>query len=94
MGIEGPAAGQRFAIDQTDYWIGAESNNHCRITSDSALSANHACIRLESGSLKIHDNRSANNTYVNQNPIGTSAALLQPGDQIRMGRCVFRLEAC
>jgi Mg-chelatase subunit ChlD len=91
-GLDGPAAGWRVPIDRGEFWIGAESNNACKLELDETVSANHACIRFEGSSLRIYDNRSTNKTWHNRQPLTDAAALLAPGDQIRIGRSTFALE--
>lgn len=91
-GVEGPGQGWRLPLDRTEYWIGAESNNHCVLAADTTVSANHACIVYESGSLRIFDNRSTNGAWVNDERLGDAARLLKPGDRIRVGRSVFTVE--
>lgn len=92
IGVEGPAQGMRVAVDRTEFWIGAESNNQCVIAADSILSGHHACIAYEGGSLRIFDNQSTNGTWVNNERLSDSARLLALGDRIRAGRSVFLLE--
>lgn len=91
-GLDGPAAGWRVPIDRGEFWIGAESNNACKLELDETVSAHHACIRFEGSSLRIYDNQSTNKTWHNRQPLTEAAALLAPGDQIRIGRSTFALE--
>lgn len=91
-GLDGPAGGWRVPINQTEFWIGAEPNNHCALEIDETVSANHACIRFEGTSLRIYDNHSTNRTWVNLQPIADTAQLLSPGDHIRIGKSTFVLE--
>lgn len=81
-------AGRTVAIDRPDFWIGAAANNDLQIDDDS-VSANHARFRVEGSALKVFDNRSTNNTWVNRQAVGDTARIVLPGDEIRIGRCVF-----
>ena len=75
-------------MDRPDFWIGAAENNDLRIDDDT-VSANHAWLRVEAATLKVIDNHSTNNTWVNRQPVGDTARIVFPGDEIRIGRCVF-----
>jgi len=87
----GPLAGQRFPVTRPNFWLGAADNNDLRIP-DEAVSGNHAWLRFEADTLKIFDNHSTNNTWVNGEAIGKTARLLFPGDEIRVGRSSLVIE--
>jgi hypothetical protein len=91
FGEEGFGAGQWFAVDAAEYWIGGQENNHLRIASDPTVSGNHACIVFEHGALGIFDHASTNGTRVNNDVVQDYRRLLQPGDRIRIGRSTFVL---
>ena len=91
-GLQGPGAGKLIAIDRPEFWIGSSANNTFCADYDPGVSGNHLCIRFEGASLKIYDNRSANNTWVNRQAVGETARLLSPGDQIQFGQSVYSLE--
>ena len=86
---EGFAAGQKFALNETQNWIGALANNHLQIPDDPTVSGNHACLVFDHDVLGIYDYHSTNGTKVNGEPIGEQRRLLQPGDRIRIGSSTF-----
>lgn len=89
---EGFAAGRRFPLDQTEYWIGALESNHLRIADDPTVSANHACLVFDHDVLGIYDHQSTNGTRVNGDLIDEKRRLLRPGDRIRIGRSTFLVQ--
>jgi Mg-chelatase subunit ChlD len=90
---EGFAAGQRFPVDQVEYWIGALDNNHLRIPDDPTVSGNHACVKYDHEVLGIYDHDSTNGTRVNGELVQDKRHLLRIGDRIRIGRSTFVLQA-
>ena len=58
---------------------------------DARASRVHCGIRLWDGDFFIKDLKSRNGTFVNGQPV--EMAKLQPGDQIRVGSCVFSFES-
>jgi pSer/pThr/pTyr-binding forkhead associated (FHA) protein len=60
---------------------------------DEGISREHAIVQFDAdaGGFVIEDLQSTNGTHVNGKRIRT--ALLQPGDEIRIGRTVFVFEA-
>ncbi len=49
------------------------------------VSRRHCQLNCDGSSLKIHDLRSTNGTFVNGNPIGVSEVELNAGDKIEIG---------
>lgn len=88
----GPTAGRRFEITEKEFWIGSSPNNHVCLDADAGVSGNHACIRREEQFLRIYDNGSLNNTWVNGLAVGQESVLLAAGDRIQMGQTGFVLE--
>ena len=82
-------AGQSFAVDEAQVWIGAHSNNHVPLADDGNASGNHACIAYENDGLAIYDNRSTNGLFVNEERVTEGRRVLQAGDRVRVGRSVF-----
>jgi Mg-chelatase subunit ChlD len=89
---EGVVAGQKFPIDQVEYWIGALDNNHLRIADDPTVSGNHACLKFDHEVLGLYDNGSTNGTRVNGELVQEKRRLLRFGDRIRIGRSTFVLQ--
>jgi pSer/pThr/pTyr-binding forkhead associated (FHA) protein len=90
-GISGLAKGRRFAIEQVVCHIGSGNENELQV-GDDYVSAKHAVIRYDSGSLYLTDSGSRNGTFLNETKLGDTAMALSPGDQIRIGRTTFELE--
>jgi Mg-chelatase subunit ChlD len=89
---EGAVAGQKFPVDQVEYWIGALDNNHLRIADDPTVSGNHACLKFDHEVLGVYDNGSTNGTRVNGELVQEKRHLLRFGDRIRVGRSTFVLQ--
>lgn len=53
------------------------------------VSKRHCQLNCDGSSLKIHDLRSTNGTFVNGNPIGVSEVELKTGDKIEIGPVTF-----
>ena len=88
----GFAPGQKFAVDETEYWIGAHENNHLRIADDPTVSGNHACLVFEHDVLGVYDYKSTNGTKVNGERVTEKRHLLRPGDRIQIGRSTFAVQ--
>jgi hypothetical protein len=93
VGAEGPAAGNRFPVDEIEYWIGTLENNHLQLADDPTVSGNHACLVFEHEVLGLYDYHSTNGTRVNGELIADKRRLLRPGDRIRIGRTTFILQS-
>ncbi len=89
---KGFAPGQKFAVTQAEFWIGALDNNHLRIADDPTVSGNHACLVFEHEVLGIYDHKSTNGTRVNGELITEKRHLLRPGDRIQVGRSTFAIQ--
>ncbi len=85
----GVAPGVDVPIHAAEFWLGGLDNNHFALDQDQTVSANHACIVFEQGSLGIIDNNSTNGTWVNEQRIAGHRHLLWPGDRVRVGRSTF-----
>jgi transcriptional regulator with GAF, ATPase, and Fis domain len=85
--IEGPLRGQTFAIDEEKIDIGREPGNLLSIE-DSSISRRHCVVhRAQDGRITVRDLNSKNGTFVNGLPI--SERVLEEGDEIRLGKCLF-----
>jgi Mg-chelatase subunit ChlD len=89
---EGFAPGEKFAVDEVEYWIGSLDSNHLQISDDPTVSGNHACLVFDHDVLRIHDYQSTNGTRVNGEVVQGTQRLLRPGDRIKIGRSTFALQ--
>jgi hypothetical protein len=89
IALAGPYTGQRFQLNDGEFWIGSSNNNHLCLNADPSVSGNHACIRTQEQFRRIYDNGSLNGTYVNERRIGDEPVLIRTGDRIRIGQTNF-----
>jgi len=85
----GPVQGRVFAVELDPCWIGAESEATICISGDSYLSGFHAYLRFQGGMMYLFDNESSNGTFKNGHRLGSASVVVEPGDQIRMGKTEF-----
>jgi pSer/pThr/pTyr-binding forkhead associated (FHA) protein len=88
VATNGPLAGQRFAVGGV-LEAGREATG-ISLGFDSSASRRHASFAPTSGGLQVTDLGSTNGTYVNDQK--TPTASLRPGDLVRIGATVFRVE--
>jgi pSer/pThr/pTyr-binding forkhead associated (FHA) protein len=88
--MEGPLAGSAFPLDRCPVTIGRASDRTVVLAADSTVSRNHATIASTAIGHLVHDDGSANGTFVNGVRITDQA--LAPGDVIHIGRSMFRYE--
>jgi Mg-chelatase subunit ChlD len=86
----GPVAGKRFPVSG-EMRIGATAGNDLVIAGDPTLSGFHARVKLADSVLTIEDARSTNGTHVNGARLGEGRKLLKAGDEIRLGRSIFKV---
>lgn len=86
----GPNQGKRFKIKKTQVSFGRVK---CDIMLDDAdVSRKHCLMEIEEGGQVIlRDLASSNGTYVNQ--VRVSNCVLQPGDQIQLGKTIIIFES-
>ncbi|MBV8350343.1 MAG: FHA domain-containing protein [Mycolicibacterium sp.] len=80
----GPNAGSRFVLDQLVTLAGRHPRSDIFLD-DLSVSRRHAEFRREHGDFRIVDVGSLNSTYVNGEPVDSSAVLAN-GDQIQIGK--------
>jgi pSer/pThr/pTyr-binding forkhead associated (FHA) protein len=78
-------------LDSPSITIGRDPENHLVIPDDEYCSADHARIYWEGGKLMLEDLNSSNGTAVNDQMLN-GAQPLAPGDVLKFGRTVFRIE--
>ncbi|RMG26588.1 MAG: FHA domain-containing protein [Armatimonadetes bacterium] len=89
VAVDGPAAGQRFALSSPEVLAGRESNQ-ISLAGDAAASRRHALFVVGPQGVSVRDLNSTNGTFVNGAPV--QEMRLRPGDTIRIGSTTFRLE--
>ena len=82
----GPNAGSRFALDQDVVSAGRHPQSDIFLD-DVTVSRRHAEFRRTADGFEVSDVGSLNGTYVNREPVETSA--LSNGDEVQIGK--FRL---
>ncbi|MCA1732274.1 MAG: FHA domain-containing protein [Acidobacteria bacterium] len=88
VGIEGPAQGREYEIPDRGLIVGREGD--VRVP-DEFLSRKHFSLVIdEQGWVRIKDLESRNGTFLNTLPARNTR--IHPGDQIRAGQSVFRVE--
>jgi hypothetical protein len=88
VGIEGPAKGCEYQIPDRGLIVGREGD--VRVP-DEFLSRKHFSLVIdEQGWVRIKDLESRNGTFLNTLPARNTK--IHPGDQIRAGQSVFRVE--
>jgi two-component system, cell cycle response regulator len=81
----------RYVLDSPSTTIGRDPENKLVIPDDEYCSADHARIYWDQGKLMLEDLNSSNGTAVNDQILhGTRP--LAPGDVIKFGRTMFRIE--
>jgi predicted component of type VI protein secretion system len=90
-GVSGPVNGQQFSVEKEIFHIGASLENDLPIAADDYVSASHAYLRYEKGSLFIFDNGSRNSTFVNEHEVTETGCVLGSGDHIRVGMSTFEV---
>lgn len=89
----GPASGRRVAVAGDVFWIGAAEGNDLEVADDDLMSGHHACLRLSDGVLFLFDNASTNGTFLDDERLGPEPRPVVPGQRIRAGSTVMRVEA-
>ncbi|MGH9458913.1 MAG: FHA domain-containing protein [Thermoanaerobaculia bacterium] len=88
VAVEGPATGTEYAIPDGGLIVGREGD--VRVP-DEFLSRKHFSLNIdEQGAVRIKDLGSRNGTFLNTLPARNTK--IQPGDRIRAGLSVFRVE--
>jgi hypothetical protein len=90
IGIQGVVAGSRFALSLPRITIGRDDENDI-VVAENTMSRHHATlVRVDTGSYSVVDEESSNGIFVNG--MRTQRAILQTGDEIKIGDCYFRFE--
>ncbi|MGC8833974.1 MAG: FHA domain-containing protein [Armatimonadota bacterium] len=89
--LSGPVSGQVFALSRDVVSLGREPGNDIVIQGDPTVSRRHAVVEMRGGQPFIIDQGSANGTFVNGARV--TEAVLNPGDEVVLGRTRMRFEA-
>lgn len=83
----GPLAGKQFVVFRNPTVLGSSPKADIYLFKDEAIEPRHALIHDRGGRFEIEDMNSADGTYVNGIPVRRQ--ILQPGDQIVLGKTVL-----
>ena len=89
--LGGPYIGRAFPLDKPEVTLGRGDDRDIRLADDTSISRRHARLLAGPAGLEMLDEGSSNGTWVNGSRITRSP--LRPGDEVRLGDSVFRLEA-
>jgi two-component system, cell cycle response regulator len=84
----GPAIGTRYPLGSLELLLGRGDDCDIRIQ-DHSVSRRHVRIEPSPEGYFVCDLRSTNGTFVNDNQID-SVCMLQDGDYLRVGNCIYR----
>ena len=88
--LQGIDHGRRIELDADAVPLGRDGSNRVRLL-DHEVSRRHAEVRRVGDAYRVVDLKSANGTFLNEEPVAD--APLQPGDRIRLGQSVLVFEA-
>ena len=91
VGVEGPYAGQVFALQGTNMEVGREVGKDISLAADVTISRGHARLVQENGAVIVMDLGSSNGTYVNGQRLANPMEIV-PGDIVQFGSSKFRYE--
>lgn len=89
IAINGPLAGQRFALDDESISFGREADNVLVIPDDS-ISSMHGVLLRRGDEWRVRDRGSTNGIRVNGRDVQESA--LKDGDDLELGMVLFKFE--
>ncbi|WP_439624432.1 diguanylate cyclase [Gemmata sp.] len=84
----GPSMGCRYPLSERTLMLGRGEDCDIRLQ-DHSVSRRHARIEPTAEGYFVHDQHSTNGTFVNDRQL-ESAWLLQDGDYLRVGNCIYR----
>ena len=93
IGVSGPVSGENFLLSpEIPLTVGRDVENALALSSDTAISRQHARFTASPGGWEVVDAGSSNGTFVNGARVETSR-MLRSGDEIQIGGSRFRFEA-
>jgi hypothetical protein len=88
-----PAAGIPIPLAAKEITFGTDPSQVSYVLDDASLAARHALItQTEGGDYFVVDAGTVGGTWVNFEPVGQEAHLLQHGDVVHFGQLIFRFE--
>ncbi len=87
--LQGPDQGKRFELKGDVVALGRDSKNTIRLL-DHEVSRRHAEVRCLGDSFRLVDLKSANGTFLNDEPV--SDVVLRSGDQVRLGQSILAFQ--
>ena len=84
--VSGSLQGRQFVLDKLRMVIGRDAKADI-VVDEVAVSREHASLSYEQPWLVVRDLKSRNGVYLNDRKV--EEAVLRPGEQVRVGRCVF-----
>ncbi len=91
VGVDGPYAGQVFALQGSNMEVGREVGKDISLAADITVSRGHARLAQENGAVIVMDLGSSNGTFVNGQRLATPMEIV-PGDIVQFGSSKFRYE--
>jgi two-component system, cell cycle response regulator len=86
--IHGPELGKKYVLEETEFTIGRDQNNHIVVDLDN-VSRRHARIWTKQGKTFVEDLQSTNGTYLNDREV-LQAQPLRSGDLVKVGGSIFK----
>ena len=91
VGVSGPVKGMQFSVDKMLFRIGSSPNNELNVAADEYVSAHHASLIYNTGSLLLSDQHSRNGTFLNNQRVTDTPVTVRLNDLIRVGSSTLRV---
>jgi hypothetical protein len=91
VGVTGPVKGMQFSVDKALFRIGSSPNNELNVAADEYVSAHHASLIYNTGSLLLSDQHSRNGTFLNDQRVTDTPMTVRLNDLIRVGNSTLRV---
>ena len=87
VAVDGPCKGDIVDLGAEPVTLGRGAGNHVTLA-DPSVSRQHCTIEADGARYRVRDLSSHNGTFVNGLPVGER--LIEDGDELKIGRSVFR----
>jgi pSer/pThr/pTyr-binding forkhead associated (FHA) protein len=91
VGVSGPVQGKQFSVDKALFRIGSSPHNELNVAADEYVSAHHASLIYNTGSLLLSDQHSRNGTFLNDQRVTDTPVTVRLNDLIRVGNSTLRV---